>query len=129
MSDFGHITDAQIFDAIRAVADAAPETIYRYTVPRHQATTLGRCYYVHTDAESGSPVEAGCLIGKALHALGVPLEALLPMNTRSAAFVMDELNIGSQEARQAATEVQHRQDGRWPWGKAVSMLPETEPAA
>lgn len=124
------ITDDQLFEAIRKVATAAPETIYSRTVPDHQVSgpLAVACFYVHTDTD-GNPVSAGCLIGKALHSLGVSLETLAVHETEPAQLMLSELNIGSDTARTIARNVQVRQDTGATWGECLADLPKTEATA
>jgi hypothetical protein len=127
VTDYANITDAQIFDAIRKVAESAPDTVYRTTIPDHQYSGSD-CFYVHTDGD-GNPVSAGCIIGKALHALGVPLETLREQEGVTANRVMLNLGIGSADAQDTARDVQISQDHGNTWEYAVRYLPKAEATA
>lgn len=125
MTDYSNITDQQIYDAIRKVATEAPETIYRDTVPDHmRGYTPSGCYYVHSDATDVTKLAAGCLIGKALHSLGVSLSDMADTNMASAPVMMDRLGIGSGKARFVALDIQERQDSGIPWGNAIQGVRE-----
>lgn len=122
-----NITDEQFYAAVRKVAAEAPNTVYRTTIPDHQNSGTN-CLYVHTDT-SDNPVSAGCIIGQALHALGVSLETLAMHERKSAHVVMADLGIGSFDAQEAARNVQISQDSGETWGAAVRFLPAPEATA
>jgi hypothetical protein len=113
------ITDEQFYAAVRKVAAEAPNTVYRSTVPDHQHSGT-MCYYVHTDT-SGNPVSAGCLIGKALHALGTPLETLALHEGKAAGSLLSDLGVGSDDAQSWARAVQYRQDSGATWVEAAAI--------
>jgi hypothetical protein len=122
-----NITDEQFYAAVRKVAAEAPNTVYRTTIPDHQRCATN-CFYVHTDW-NGDPVSAGCIIGKALHALGIPLETLREYEGAPAQRVLAGLGIGSWAAQDTARDVQVTQDSGETWGAAVRWLPAPEATA
>lgn len=85
----------------------------------------GGCRYVRTDAD-----EPGCIIGAALHKMGVPLHQLRPWEGQSVAAVIPEieitLNIGhaSENLMDAADWAQTRQDLGATWGEALEKFKE-----
>jgi hypothetical protein len=122
-----NITDEQFYAAVRKVAAGAPNTVYRTTVPDHQYSGTN-CFYVHTDGY-GNPVSAGCIIGKALHSLGIPLETLREHEGVPAHRIMATLGIGSADAQDAARGVQIDQDHGNTWHYSVRHLPAPEATA
>jgi hypothetical protein len=111
-----------LIQTIREVADDDPERVYK--APDHMGRAPGgvNCYYVHTSADGW---QAGCLIGKALNRLGVPLEVLRANEGKSAGLVINRLiNLtGSfaetQSANTFASVAQDCQDQGSPWREAV----------
>ncbi|MGV9815454.1 hypothetical protein ACWDTQ_26530 [Streptomyces cellulosae] len=115
-----HITNADLRDALLAVAAENPGRVY--TAPEHMdANGQGRCFYVHTDPETGEPVEPGCIVGTALHRLGVPLDSLMNFETLPAAEVLDAFfKDVSAPIMDAYSLAQARQDTGRTWQKAVA---------
>lgn len=119
-----------LIGAIKTEAELAPETVYE--CPEHQAVNEDgsrkdvTCYYVHTDEATGEPVSAGCLIGKALHRIGVPLAELAKHEGKTAYQVIPKVlsfdydDIATREtAAYFAADVQARQDRGSTWSSAV----------
>jgi hypothetical protein len=119
----------KLIQTIRDVADDNPD--YVYEAPEHMKVTASDplCYYVHTSADG---LKAGCLIGKALNTLGVPLEVLKANEGAGAGSLIPRVLdlTGSSEAVYSAISfavyAQSAQDGaesvtdtRMPWGEAV----------
>lgn len=109
---------------IREIAAVNPDRIY---VPTGQE--LGYvseykvdCMYVHD--KDGKAV-AGCLIGQALHALGVPLGYLRTCEHTDATSVLDRLNLIPYDFLSGnalwVVVVQRYQDEGKPWGECVSL--------
>jgi hypothetical protein len=119
-TSFRDVTDEQFLDAIRAVVAEDPERIYER--PEHmEARYEGACYYVHTDARDERKLFPGCVIGQALHRLGVPLESLRDYEGENATAVVTAFmpNV-SFDARNYACTVQSRQDTANTWGDALA---------
>jgi hypothetical protein len=116
------ITNEQFIDAIKAVASESPETVY--TPPAHMNTESGRCFYVHTDAENPEDLgkaTPGCLIGVALHRVGVPLYVLQEHEGDCASGVISRVLPGaSTDTLSFANIAQGSQDEGKPWGMALS---------
>lgn len=112
MSEYPNITDETLIKAIREVASANAERVY--TKPDDSVY----CLYVHTDAGDLTP---GCLIGHALHRLGVPLERMHGV-TGNASDLMSALGIDvSNAVRHYAVDAQGCQDTRMTWSAAVRV--------
>jgi hypothetical protein len=74
------------------------------------------CLYVHIDDG-----EAGCLIGTALHLLGIPLDQLAEGEGENAGYLMTSLDVGTDRERVAAMAAQEQQDTGHKWGFALDM--------
>lgn len=111
------ITAEKLIDTLRAVANEKPDHVY--TAPAHMDKN-DSCYYVHTDPEDNQKLSPGCLVGAALHRLGVPLEELKRHEGESAYALLDQLCPGvGHRARCFAGEVQALQDEGTAWGEAI----------
>lgn len=105
------ITDETIMATLKAVVAENPEHIYvrpaDYTMPGEP------CLYVHGDVP-------GCVIGRVLHRLGVPLSDLRD-NEGVSAYVLLHGGFGiSVEMAYFLDAVQGSQDGGSTWGSALT---------
>ena len=108
------ITDEDLARAIREVAAEDPNYVYQRPGSRV-------CLYVHWDANG--TLRPGCLIGTALHRLGVPLETLSGYESKPAHEVLDHVAPDvSSHMRRAATRVQRVQDLGATWRQAARLL-------
>lgn len=118
--DPSSVTDAQMLDALRQVAMEKPE--YVYTAPEHMKGDFegASCFYVHFgDDEDDSSLIPGCMVGAALHRLGIPLNLLGQHETRPARWVVrDFFPDVAPETAQIFTRAQGWQDSGEPWGAA-----------
>lgn len=119
------ITDESFRAAVRQLAAEQPEYVYTRPDPFGYNT----CVYQYNGAPS-------CLIGQALHRLGVPVESLAAADNgaferKGASTVLAVLAPGtSADTRAWAQEVQYHQDlGNIPWGEAVRLADELEASA
>lgn len=119
-------TFADVVAAVTAVVSEDPERVY--SAPEHQLHgKVGTCFYVHTNTDAmRTPRSAGCVVGAALHRLGVPLETLQRYEGSPASLVMvDTIDLGSMHDEMNAGEflgrVQREQDGGTPWGEALAI--------
>lgn len=96
-----------------AVGQAGRDHVYR------QQGNDG-CLYVHTDDEGN--LCDGCLIGKALHLLGVPREWLDFHNANQGAYSLMSLLEFSEEIKNAAHGAQSKQDNGETWGVALKTF-------
>jgi hypothetical protein len=114
------ITEERFFHTLKEVVSASPDRVYK--APEHQRDLeiLGSCFYVHTDAESGDPISAGCLIGLVLHRLGLPLEDMQQFEGVRAKSLLKEMFPGtfSRRALEQITQAQSNQDDGDTWGEA-----------
>lgn len=100
-----------------AVAEKGEGFVYR------RPEDSDACLYVHRN--DGVNLTTGCLVGNALHRLGVPLEALEECNIGTACELLDMLiEDGAIEhvphkAAVLLSEAQQEQDRDVPWGAAV----------
>lgn len=112
------VTSTQVIDAVRAVVADRPD--YKYEAPANGGTGLDDspiCYYVH-DAEPG------CLIGHVLNALGVPLDALGTVESRSASYAARkflEITDRPVGTRAFLDMAQSYQDRGATWGQAFKL--------
>lgn len=111
------ITDSTLVQALRDLAAERPD--YVYSNPDIE-NSPSACLYVHGD-------EPGCIVGAALHRLGVPLDVLSAYEGEGASTLLHYLNDDgvtsvSDDVRQRVSNVQRDQDGREPWAKAVKAL-------
>ncbi|GAA2294375.1 hypothetical protein GCM10010149_47940 [Nonomuraea roseoviolacea subsp. roseoviolacea] len=117
MTTLPTITDAQLIDAIKTVAAENPDRVY--TSPEHMSTT-GTCFYVHRD-EATDELSPGCLVGAALHRLGVPLETLQRNEDTNAFNLLSKLfPMLTTQTCSFANSAQMDQDGGRSWGEAVA---------
>jgi hypothetical protein len=105
-------------EAITAVARENPEKVY-------ERKPLTSCLYVHVSEDQALP---GCLIGAALHRMGISLEDLHSFDVGSrpsgASDVMERLSIGTEVERLAAERAQRHQDAGSSWGKCLDIYLE-----
>lgn len=121
MIPLSEITDEQVIAAIRAVAAENPDKVY--ALPDHMEPMYeGACNYVHTAPDDEAKLSPGCLIGSALHRLGVPLETLAKVEGSAAgsaiAELLPQITVGT---RVYANNVQMWQDDGRTWGQAVAL--------
>lgn len=98
------------------VAEVGPD--YRYW-PDHPIGKFAdrMCYYVEIDGT------AGCIVGRVLHRLGIPITELR-LWEGAAAFMMRDPVHGKRAlltgaAAQCLSAAQRRQDRNLPWGEAL----------
>lgn len=106
-------TDEQLISAIEAVAAEDPYRVY-------QQDDEGRCFYLRDGAPS-------CLIGQALHRLGVSLSTLAredAIQNSAENVIFKTLSGVSDRALSFASRVQTRQDLGHTWADAVSIAKE-----
>lgn len=112
------ITDEQLISTLRALAAERPDYVYK--APAHM--TGFKCFYVHTDS-SGEPTGPGCIVGAALHRLGVPLEVLAEHEGGPARDVIASLTYGASWGLMHRVGcVQGLQDTGHCWADAVAHL-------
>ncbi|MDT0472772.1 hypothetical protein RM863_11600 [Streptomyces sp. DSM 41014] len=115
------VTDDDLKNALKSVALESPS--YVYTSPEWMEPGTDRCYYVHHARGDEGMLACGCMVGVALHSLGVPLAALKEWEACSAsAVLMEFFPNASDEVRAAYTTAQIRQDRGLPWGVAIRGL-------
>lgn len=108
-------TAADILREIHALAAERPDFVYE------NPADSGKCLYAHRDTETGE-LSPGCIVGAALHKLGVPLETLRSFGSRPAvALCINELGLARSGALDRICDVQRRQDSGMPWGEAVAL--------
>lgn len=100
-------SDEEIEDTIRELAADSPDFIYE------RPEGVVQCRYVHGDAP-------GCLIGQALHFLGVPLADLVMFEGENAITLLRELTYTSEPIRRWASRVQDYQDSEATWAESVA---------
>ncbi|MEQ4716124.1 hypothetical protein [Nonomuraea sp. B19D2] len=123
MTTLPTVTDAQVIDAIKAVAAENLDRVY--TAPEHMSTS-GTCYYGHTDADDEGKLSPGCLVGAAMNRLGVPLETLRRHEETNAFNLLTNLfPLLSTQTCSFANSAQMEQDGGKTWGEAVAYAKET----
>lgn len=116
------IDGERLIHTLREVVAEQPD--YVYTLPAHMQGGNYVCCYVHTDADTGEPQAAGCVVGAVLDRLGIPLagiEALEGAGATQAVPVF--LNITGPLAAKAVEVLdcaQAYQDGGAPWGVALA---------
>lgn len=130
-----NITDDQLISTLEALVEEQPDHVYK--VPEHMRAANDeahrdgrgdyiRCFYVHTDTDgSASP---GCLLGHALHRLGMSLDELLPFEGASVYKVLARRTRGvSQDAGEVASAIQDYQDDGHTWGESLRLAKEEMP--
>lgn len=109
--------DRQFIDAIRAiVAETGEDHVYERIDDGNDPHRS--CWYVH----DGQP---SCLIGRALHRIGVPLDLLARNEGTSALSLMEDIGGFSYTVRLAADLAQDVQDGQDKgntWGDALRVF-------
>lgn len=107
------IDDAAFTAAMRA---AVAERGEDYVFPNEWKDGASQCRYVQPDGDGPA-----CLIGVALHRLGVPLDALLDQEGCSASHVVGAVASGvTYAAARAANKAQEAQDIGATWGAALA---------
>jgi hypothetical protein len=101
-------TERKLVDALREVAAGRPD--YAYEPPGDGV----ECLYVHNGAPS-------CLVGHALHRLGVPLGALYVIKPSDELIPQLFIEVGA-DVNVAVWNVQTAQDNGAPWGEAIMEL-------
>ena len=112
-------TTEDVAREMRRLAAERPDYVYGGNA---EAPYGKACWYVHGD-EHGNLVEAGCLVGQALHALGFSLEELVLHEDEPAGTML--VNLGVTEVSddaQGITRAQRAQDDGRAWGKAIEQL-------
>lgn len=111
----------QVVDATSKIVDkAGPEFVYTQGV-------TGTCQYVRQEDKDTEP-HADCLVGQALHALGVPLKVLREMDKKDDSRISHRGNHELEEqgykldtqALKFLSDVQYMQDGGATWLKAFN---------
>lgn len=115
------VTQEAAMDALR---DAVAEKGAEYVYPENEKIGIS-CSYVW----DGRP---SCIVGNALHRLGVSLDILGRFEMTTAASVLDSLRyrkilVVDTETRQAYDEAQTAQDDGRPWGEALAAAEESLP--
>jgi hypothetical protein len=116
------VTDEQFIDALKAVVAENPEHVY--TAPEHmmtENTSPSTCFYVHTDPENPDELSPGCVVGAALHRLGVPLEQIRKREFTNARVALDYLLPRlSGVTKDYARDVQAQQDQKKTWAESLA---------
>jgi hypothetical protein len=108
-----HITTA---DALRALEEAVAEKgeDYAYTGFDEEDPRFACCLYVY----GGQP---SCIVGNALHRLGIPLDAFEPYEGKEIIDVVARVNWPIEvDAVDVLAVAQGEQDAGRPWGKALA---------
>jgi hypothetical protein len=111
-----HITTE---DALRALEEAVAEKGEDYVYPLSN-TAADLCAY--TEFNDRDELVPSCLVGNALHRLGVPLEAMAQFNTgHGPKSLAEELGLdGDRAAWLAFRDAQAIQDDGGTWGAALA---------
>jgi len=116
-----NVSSQQVIDTVRALVAERPDYVYTGDgegyVPGESS-----CYYVHEQSD-GTKVP-GCLVGHALHALGVPLDVLEEYEGTSAHAAAEQtLSISDSATRTLSflSVAQEWQDRGAPWGNALAV--------
>lgn len=110
---YKNVTNEDLLRTLREVAAEQPEKVYK-----SPAGAGGSCFYVHGN-------EPGCIVGHALHRLGVPLETLKEHESDAARAPLNDLFPEVTEgAMDLVDSVQYLQDRGEPWGEAIKALDE-----
>jgi hypothetical protein len=119
MNTYADVTDEQFTEAIKALVKESPDKVYAR--PEHmEAATEAACYYVHTSPEDETQLSPGCLIGAALHKVGVPLEELRKHEGQAAWALLRRLMPHlSADTVNFAGDIQAWQDQRNAWGDSL----------
>lgn len=116
------IDGERLIHTLREVVAEQPDNVY--TPPEHMQYEITSCYYVHTDANTGEPQAAGCVVGAVLARLGIPLADVAEHEGDGARQVVPAfLNITGPLAAKAVDVLdcaQAYQDGGAPWGVALA---------
>lgn len=115
-----HVTEDQFTAAMReAVAERGADWVYPKgeTNWTHYSYTdeEDNCRYVLTDGTGPA-----CVIGTALHKLGVPLEVLSKFEGRGVRGVVYELGLRDSFLEAALVGAQYKQDTGGSWGIALA---------
>lgn len=127
MTQYPSITDETLIAELKRLADESPD--YVYGAPAHmtrgyEGTTV--CLYVHTDPGGDESKDApGCIVGKALHRLGVPLATLAEFEHYNPREIAGEILPGvTISGSLFAGRVQRAQDRGKTWRAAVDYAKE-----
>lgn len=112
-----HLSTEQAMAALEVVVAEAGED-YVYESPRHMQGGDESCFYVHRDPD-GSDARPGCLVGTALHRLGVPLGELEKHEGTDAFTMLWHITDLPDRARGAFSGAQEAQDTGETWGEAL----------
>jgi hypothetical protein len=116
------ITEAAILAKLDEIVAASPDHVYE--VPEHMGNGP-TCFYVHTDDETGEARSAGCLIGRVLNELGVPLEDLQDFELETAKSVIEKfVPDSSYDTQDFLNAVQLKQDAGHTWSEALAYAKE-----
>ena len=117
-----HITKEDALRALEeAVAEKGEDYIYQYTDSDDWRS------YTCTYVRAGEP---DCMIGNALHRLGVPLDAFAPHEEKAFDRIADDVAPGiEEEAVRALRAAQSVQDQGRTWGEALRAAREVAPDA
>lgn len=111
------VTEEQVRQAlVEAVAEKGEDYVYSNPEGESAKDAVVSCSYVHGDVP-------GCLVGNALHRLGVPLSALEARELRGAYSVAKEVidvTDGRGTFYTLLGEVQDAQDNGAMWGDALA---------
>jgi hypothetical protein len=120
------ITEAAILAKLDEIVSASPDHVYE--IPGHMYNG-DSCYYVHTDPDTREARSAGCLIGRVLNELGVPLEDLKTHEDEDATAVLKEFapDVPGKTAA-LLNVVQLKQDSGHTWADALATAKEAHNA-
>lgn len=119
------INDSTFLATVRTLAAAFPEKVYSNPVP--QTERVSSCLYVHPATDT-TPATPGCIIGTALHVLGISLDDLSRVEGTGAYSAINNVlpfeDYVSNSVLEWARTVQMRQDSGKTWAKAVALADE-----
>lgn len=121
------ITDETLIAEIMKLAAESPDFVYEapaHMTREYEYTT--ECFYVHTDPDGDDAKNApGCIVGQALHRLGVPLSVLEQYEHVGAGTLVSEItpNVGAV-GESFARRAQLNQDEGKTWRDAVDHATE-----
>ncbi|MEN8656249.1 hypothetical protein ABCR94_38190 [Streptomyces sp. 21So2-11] len=114
------ITNETALSTLRQVVAERPEHVYSPPEYMRSGPDDNSCFYVHKDVD-GSIVDSGCVVGVALHRLGVPLEALVKYEGLPARAVLHRIAPRlSDRTNEQFNDMQIRQDAGDAWGLAYA---------
>lgn len=114
---------SELAKKVQEIGEANPTVRYDLIYQEHYPNEVAMCAY----QLNGSPA---CLVGRALHELGVDIETLVEFDGGEDPIFSEEIKqvvkdnpdlfrIDDPEALEFLEEVQHNQDSGLPWGDAV----------